>query len=57
MQVKDDSIGQIEFDVSIDSTIARAHQHAAARKRGTTAGRSIRSDRETGRRSDDPAED
>ncbi len=55
MQVKDDSIGQVEFTVSIDSTIARAHQHAAgARKRGTAAGRSIRSDRKGGRRSDDP---
>jgi transposase len=58
MQVKDDSIGQVEFTVSIDSTIARAHQHAAgARKRGTTAGRSIRSNRKTGRRSDDPEAD
>uniref|UniRef100_UPI003F49726D IS5 family transposase n=1 Tax=Nonomuraea sp. CA-252377 TaxID=3240003 RepID=UPI003F49726D len=37
MQVKDDSLGRVEFTVSIDSTIARAHQHAAgARKRGTT---------------------
>ncbi|MFF5244755.1 hypothetical protein ACFY3V_10775 [Streptosporangium sp. NPDC000095] len=43
-QVKDDSIGQVEWTVSIDSTIARAHQYAAgARKKGTTAGRSIRS--------------
>ncbi len=48
MQVKDDSLGQVEFTVSIDSTIARAHQHAAgARKKGTTAGRSIRSNRKT----------
>ncbi len=55
LQVKDDSIGTVELTVSIDSTIARAHQHAAgARKRGTTAGRSIRSNRKTGRRSDDP---
>ncbi|WP_435889272.1 IS5 family transposase [Streptosporangium canum] len=41
MQVKDDSVGTVELTVSIDSTIARAYQHAAgARKRGTTAGRS-----------------
>ncbi|MEU1737397.1 IS5 family transposase, partial [Streptosporangium sp. NPDC020145] len=40
LQVKDDSIGTVELIVSIDSTIARAHQHAAgARKRGTTARR------------------
>ncbi|MGI5485632.1 IS5 family transposase [Microtetraspora malaysiensis] len=46
MQVKDDSIGRVEWTFSIDSTIARAHQHAAgARKGGTTAGRSIRSSR------------
>uniref|UniRef100_UPI003570EFEB IS5 family transposase n=1 Tax=Nonomuraea cavernae TaxID=2045107 RepID=UPI003570EFEB len=43
MQVKDDSIGTVELTVSIDSTIARAHQHAAgARKRGTTTGRSTK---------------
>uniref|UniRef100_UPI003F493993 IS5 family transposase n=1 Tax=Nonomuraea sp. CA-252377 TaxID=3240003 RepID=UPI003F493993 len=35
MQVKDDSFGQVEFTVSIDSTMVRAHQHAAgARKKG-----------------------
>jgi transposase len=34
-QVKDDSVGAVEWMVSIDSTVARAHQHAAgARKRG-----------------------
>ncbi|MFC4537146.1 IS5 family transposase [Sphaerisporangium dianthi] len=41
MQVKDDSVGKVEWSFSIDSTISRAHQHAAgARKGGTTAGRS-----------------
>ncbi|WP_433501823.1 IS5 family transposase (plasmid) [Sphaerimonospora sp. CA-214678] len=46
MQVKDDSVGRVEWTFSIDSTISRAHQHAAgARKRGTTAGRSMRSSR------------
>jgi hypothetical protein len=39
MQVKDDSIGSVELTVSIDSTIARAHQHAAgARKKGDEDG-------------------
>ncbi|MGS2811512.1 IS5 family transposase [Nocardia sp. MW-W600-9] len=33
--VKDDSIGQVEWILSVDSTVIRAHQHAAgARKKG-----------------------
>jgi transposase len=36
LQAHADSEGRITWDVSVDSTIARAHQHAAgARKRGT----------------------
>lgn len=40
MQVKDDSLGTLDLEVvSIDSSIARAHQHAAgARKEGAQAG-------------------
>jgi transposase len=39
MQVKDDAVGDIEWTFSIDSSIARAHQHAAgARKKGARAG-------------------
>ncbi len=35
LQARADDMGQIVWDVSVDSTIARAHQHAAgARKRG-----------------------
>ncbi|WP_238598034.1 IS5 family transposase [Saccharothrix sp. ALI-22-I] len=35
VQAHDDAVGTIEWAVSVDSTIARAHQHAAgARKRG-----------------------
>lgn len=35
LQVRADAAGLITWDVSVDSTIARAHQHAAgARKRG-----------------------
>ncbi|GAB2860049.1 hypothetical protein GCM10022221_69530 [Actinocorallia aurea] len=37
--VHDDAIGRLDWSVSIDSTIVRAHQHAAgARKKGNTAG-------------------
>ncbi|MFH8685212.1 IS5/IS1182 family transposase, partial [Streptomyces lydicus] len=36
LQAEADAKGLITWDVSVDSTIARAHQHAAgARKRGT----------------------
>ncbi|MER7046474.1 IS5 family transposase [Streptomyces jumonjinensis] len=36
VQVRDDAVGTVEWTVSIDSTVARAHQHAAgARKKGT----------------------
>jgi transposase len=35
LQTRADAVGLITWDVSVDSTIARAHQHAAgARKRG-----------------------
>lgn len=37
LQVKADADGIIEWEVSVDSTVCRAHQHAAgARKRGLT---------------------
>ncbi|MCX4774675.1 IS5 family transposase [Streptomyces sp. NBC_01285] len=39
VQVHDDSIGAVEWTVSVDSTVNRAHQHAAgARKKGPPAG-------------------
>lgn len=35
VQTRDDAVGVVEWTVSVDSTINRAHQHAAgARKRG-----------------------
>jgi transposase len=38
---KDDSVGDVEFVISIDSSNVRAHQHAAgARKKGAAAQRS-----------------
>jgi transposase len=37
VQVRDDAVGAVECTVSVDSTIVRAHQHAAgARKKGLT---------------------
>jgi transposase len=37
-QTKSDAVGEVEWEVSIDSTIIRAHQHAAgARKRPAQA--------------------
>ncbi|WP_376772340.1 IS5 family transposase [Streptomyces paradoxus] len=39
VQVRDDSVGAVEWTVSVDSTINRAHQHAAgARKKGPSTG-------------------
>lgn len=39
VQVHDDAVGRVGWNVSIDSTINRAHQRAAgARKEGTQAG-------------------
>ncbi|WP_241757058.1 IS5 family transposase [Streptomyces sp. WAC00263] len=45
LQVKADPDGIIEWEVSVDSTVCRAHQHAAgARKRGLTMPGRTRSD-------------
>lgn len=39
VQVRDDAVGTVEWTVSVDSTVNRAHQHAAgARKRGDAGG-------------------
>ncbi|MFC7639454.1 IS5 family transposase [Streptomyces thermogriseus] len=39
IQVRDDCVGAVEWTVSVDSTINRAHQHAAgARKKGAAPG-------------------
>ena len=38
VQTKSDAVGEVEWEVSIDSTVVRAHQHAAgARKRPARA--------------------
>ncbi|NED09608.1 IS5/IS1182 family transposase, partial [Streptomyces sp. SID6648] len=39
VQVRDDAVGRVQWTVAVDSTVNRAHQHAAgARKRGTRPG-------------------
>ncbi len=39
VQVRDDAVGRVEWTVSVDSTINRAHQHAVgARKKGMRTG-------------------
>jgi hypothetical protein len=39
VQVRDDAVGRVEWTVAVDSTVNRAHQHAAgARKRGPQTG-------------------
>jgi len=32
-QTESDAVGEVEWEVSVDSTIARAHQHAAGARR------------------------
>ena len=44
VQVRDDSVGAVEWTVSVDSTISRAHQHATTLSRvEVPAGRRPRS--------------
>ncbi|MFF9131462.1 IS5 family transposase [Streptomyces sp. NPDC014776] len=38
VQIRDDSVGAVEWTVSVDSTITRAHQHAAGARKGAAAG-------------------
>lgn len=38
VQVQDDSVGAVEWTVSVDSTISRAHQHAAGAQKGAATG-------------------
>ena len=57
VQVRDDAVGTVEWTVSVDSTVNRAHQHAAgARKKGMRAGTNwkIRDARRRGRASAGP---
>lgn len=55
--VKDDAVGDIEWIVSVDSTVVRAHQHAAgARKKGDPHEVRSRPSRWTASASDGPEE-
>jgi transposase len=48
--VKDDSIGQVEWVFSVDSSVVRAHEHAAGvRKKGDRAPGGSRSSRSRGK--------
>ena len=56
--VKDDAVGQVEWIVSVDSTVVRAHQHAAgARKKGAAPPRGSKASRSTAKGSGGPAAD
>ncbi|MFF5372972.1 transposase [Streptomyces sp. NPDC013187] len=38
VQVRDDSVGRVEWSVAVDSTVNRAHQHAAGARKGAGDG-------------------
>ena len=55
--VKDDAVGDVEWIISIDSTVVRAHQHSAgARKKGDPHEVRSRPSKWTGNAWDDPEE-
>lgn len=37
VQTQSDAVGAVDWEVSIDSTVVRAHQHAAGAKKGRTS--------------------
>lgn len=49
--VKDDSVGRVEWLVSVDSTVVRAHQHVAGARKKGAAHPGSRPSRSRGRRS------
>jgi transposase len=56
--VKDDSVGNVEWTVSIDSSSVRAHQHSAgARKKGAAPPGGSKTSPSTGKPSDDRGAD
>ncbi|WP_433556926.1 IS5 family transposase [Pseudonocardia xinjiangensis] len=56
--VKDDSVGNVEWTFSIDSSNVRAHQHSAgARKKGAAPPSGSNTSPSTEKPSDDPAAD
>ena len=56
--VKDDAVGNVEWIISVDSSVVRAHQHAAgARKKGAVPAKGSSALPSTERPSDGPAAD
>jgi len=41
VQAKSDAVGEVVWEVSVDSTTVRAHQHAAGAKKGAATRRSV----------------
>lgn len=37
VQAAEDAVGRIDWDVSVDSTVVRAHQHAAGARKAPPA--------------------
>ncbi|WP_373648876.1 IS5 family transposase [Streptomyces sp. st140] len=48
VQAAADAAGEIDWDISVDSTIVRAHQHAAGAHRSATGPRQLKGGRDTG---------
>jgi transposase len=44
IQAEADAAGQLDWDVSVDSSIVRAHQHSATAKRGAPEDRAVLAD-------------
>lgn len=53
--VKDDAVGAVEGDIHIDSSVARAHQHAAGARRDRKKGEHRRAYRAEEKHSGGPA--
>ena len=37
LHAKNDAVGEVEWEVSVDDTVIRAHQHAAGARKGSSA--------------------
>ncbi len=55
--VKDDSVGAVEWTISVDSSHVRAHQHAAGARKKGAAPRRLKPSPSTAKPSDAPAGD
>lgn len=49
-QTKSEAVGEVEWEVSVDSTVARAHQHAAGARREPSSADAKRGSRTPSRR-------